>query len=181
MATLGAQLMVKALSHTQVEKLFRPWWDSVEDHLIYALVIMSLMVLPTAIIINIPLNCNYCQTIKTTNLCCDSFINSLPDPKLNWKWVMKECTLNGSVSPAILYFPYILLFIAFSLFVLEKFFKKSFKNSKKLENLYVIYMSMKSERDHREERKDNAHQRNLLEIKESLKSSGAFFTSYVLK
>ena len=93
---------------------------------------------------------------------------------------MKECTLNGSVSPAMLYFPYVLLLMAFSLFVLEKFFKKSFKNSKKLENLYVIYMSMKSERDHREERKDNAHQRNLLEIKESLKSS-TFFTSYVFK
>ena len=94
---------------------------------------------------------------------------------------MKECTLNGSVSPAILYFPYILLLMAFSLFVLEKFFKKSFKNSKKLENLYLIYMSMKSETDHKEERKDNEQQRNLLELKESLRSSGTFFTSYVFK
>ena len=71
--------------------------------------------------------------------------------------------------------------MAFSLFVLEKFFKKSLKNIKKLENLYLIYMSMKSEADHSEGRKDNANLRKLIEIKESLKSSSTFFTSYVFK
>ena len=181
MATLGAQLMVKALSHTQAEKLFRPWWDSVEDHLIYALVIMSLIVLPTAIIISTPITCNYCQTISNIPLCGDHFNNSLPDPQLSWKWVMKECTLNGSVSPFLLYFPYILLLMAFSLFVVEHFFKKSFNNSRKLESLYMVYMNMKSHTEHKEERNGNEIQRQLIEVKENLKNSRTFFRSYIFK
>ena len=181
MATLGAQLMVKALSKTQAEKLFRPWWDSVEDHLIYALVILSLIVLPTAIVISTPLNCNFCQTINSTNLCGDSYTNALPDPKLSWKWLMKECTLNGSVSPFMLYFPYILLMMALSLFLVEKFFKKSFENSKKLEDLYLVYLNMKSQSHQSEEKDVSEASRNLIEVKESLKSSGMFFKSYIFK
>eukprot|EP00092_Neocalanus_flemingeri_P029787 GFUD01032340.1.p1 GENE.GFUD01032340.1~~GFUD01032340.1.p1 ORF type:complete len:421 (-),score=105.96 GFUD01032340.1:18-1202(-) len=141
---------------------------------------MSLIVLPTAIVISTPLNCNYCQTINNTHLCGDH-TNTLPDPKLNWKWVTKECTLNGSVSPFMLYFPYILLLMAFTLFILEKFFKKSFKNSSKLENLYTIYMNIKSQTDPREEGHGNDIQRKLIEATENLKNSGTFFRSYVFK
>ena len=173
--------MVKALSRTRAEKLFRPWWDSVEDHLIYSLVILSLIVLPTAIVISTPLTCNYCQTINNHHLCGEQFVNNLTDPRLNWKWVMKECTLNGSVSESLLYFPYLLLLMAFSLFVIEHFFKKFFKNSKKVENLYLIYSHLKNQYDSKAERnKDDKHE-NLLEVKENVKKSGLFFYSYVFK
>ena len=180
MASLGAQLMVKALSHTQAEKLFRPWWDSVEDHLIYALVILSLIVFPTAIIISTPINCNFCQTIKSTPLCGSNYSNTSPDPNLNWKWVMKECTLNGSVSPFMLYFPYILLFMAFSLFLVENFFKKSFKNSKKLEDLFLVYMNIKNQKTY-EEQGFIETQRHLIEVKERITKCSMFFKSYLFK
>ena len=171
--------MVKAISQTQAEKLFRPWWDSVEDHLVYGLVTLSLIVLPTAIIISTPLTCNFCKTISNISMCGENFTNKLPDPKLNWKWVMKECTLNGSVSRFMLYFPYILLFMAFSIYFIEHIFKKMFKNSQKLENLHMVFKSIKSQDEASE---DKCMSRGkLFEVKENLRTSNTFFASYIFK
>ena len=41
MATLG-DTMVKALfGQTEAEKTFRPWWDNLEDVLVYGLIILG--------------------------------------------------------------------------------------------------------------------------------------------
>ncbi len=41
MATLGEALVSKVLGHTAAEKAFRPWWDDLEDYLIYGLVTLG--------------------------------------------------------------------------------------------------------------------------------------------
>ena len=60
MAAVGAALMGKVLGHSEAEKAFRPWWDSLEDYLIYGLVMIGVVMVPTAIISGTPLDCNYC-------------------------------------------------------------------------------------------------------------------------
>ena len=61
MAAIGAALMGRVLGHREAEKAFRPWWDSLEDYLIYSLVMLAVVLVPTAIIIGTPLDCNFCQ------------------------------------------------------------------------------------------------------------------------
>ena len=50
MAAIGTALMRKVLGHSAVEKAFRPWWDTLEDYLIYSLVMLGLILVPTTII-----------------------------------------------------------------------------------------------------------------------------------
>ena len=40
MAAIGSLLMNKVLGHSDAEKAFRPWWDTLEDILIYSLVLL---------------------------------------------------------------------------------------------------------------------------------------------
>ena len=70
MAAVGAALLSKVLGHSQAEKAFRPWWDSLEDYLIYGLVMIGVVLVPTAIITGTPLDCNFCQRD-----CCGGNIN----------------------------------------------------------------------------------------------------------
>ena len=41
MATLGASLVTEVLGHSAAEKAFRPWWDILEDYLLYGLITLG--------------------------------------------------------------------------------------------------------------------------------------------
>ena len=72
MAAVGTALLSRVLGHSQAEKAFRPWWDSLEDYLylIYCLVMIGVGLVPTAIVTGTPLDCNFCQRD-----CCGGNIN----------------------------------------------------------------------------------------------------------
>ena len=61
MATLGATIISNVFGQTDAEKAFRPWWDNLEDFLIYGLIMLGLIVMPTAIINSTPLYCTLCK------------------------------------------------------------------------------------------------------------------------
>ena len=48
MAAIGAALMEKVNGHSEAEMAFRPWWDRLEDYLIYGLVMIGIVLVPTA-------------------------------------------------------------------------------------------------------------------------------------
>ena len=54
---------MSTLSHTDQEKMFRPWWDNLEDFVIYGLISLGLIVLPTQIFQGTPLFCTICSTV----------------------------------------------------------------------------------------------------------------------
>ena len=41
MAALAGDLSRKILGHSDAAKAFRPWWDTLEDNLLYAFVVMG--------------------------------------------------------------------------------------------------------------------------------------------
>ena len=41
MASLGASLVNEVLGHSTAEKTFRPWWDILEDYLLYGLITLG--------------------------------------------------------------------------------------------------------------------------------------------
>ena len=41
MASIGNALVGKILGHSAAEKAFRPWWDNLEDFLVYGLVMLG--------------------------------------------------------------------------------------------------------------------------------------------
>jgi len=60
------------------------------------------------------------------------------NPGFNAWWTKKYCTYNGSVKAFLLYFPYFILLIALTLFVVEKIFQRGFKSSEKINKLYQL-------------------------------------------
>jgi len=137
MATIGSLLMNNVLGHSEAEKAFRPWWDTLEDILIYSLVVLGVITVPTAIITGTPLDCSpchgaHCQTGGET------FYNNETLPGFNLWWVKKFCTMNGSVNPFMLYFPYFLLLTALALVFIERVFTKAFHAGTKLEKFYSL-------------------------------------------
>lgn len=137
MAAIGTLLMNKVLGHSEAEKAFRPWWDTLEDILIYSLVVLGVITVPTAIITGTPLDCSPCHQ----DHCVAGgkvFTNNDTVPGFNLWWVKKFCTMNGSVDPFMLYFPYFLLLIALSLVFIERVFSKAFHAGTKLEKFYSL-------------------------------------------
>ena len=137
MATIGSLLMNNVLGHSEAEKAFRPWWDTLEDILIYSLVVLGVITVPTAIITGTPLDCSPCHGAH----CMaggEIFYNNDTLPGFNLWWVKKFCTMNGSVNPFMLYFPYFLLLTALALVFIERVFTKAFHAGTKLEKFYSL-------------------------------------------
>jgi len=194
MAAVGSFLMGRLLGHSEAEKAFRPWWDSLEDNLIYGLVLVGLIVVPTAIIMGTPLDCNFCQAdhCQTDE---ETFTNNLTDPKFNAWWVKKYCTMNGSVEPFMLYFPYFLLFIAIVLYTVERVFLRVFQAGLKLETFYKFLVKeniLGGEQNNKEQAAETTEGKvvaidavdggkEAIEIKQSFKGNNNYFLSYMVR
>ena len=94
------------------------------------LITPGLIVFPTAMISSTPLWCTDC----TKGLCEDeSKISQHPNGTLikgphNAWWLKQYCTLDPkTVDQFLLYFPYVLLIVALTLFVIERVFNSFFK------------------------------------------------------
>ena len=183
MAAIGAALMGKVLGHSEAEKAFRPWWDSLEDYLIYGLVMIGIVLVPTAIITGTPLDCNYCQK----DFCGENMTNvGKEDPQFNAWWVKKYCTYNGSVDAFLLYFPYFLLLVALILFAMEKLFQKVFNAGDKLEKFYSLLVKEQVFKvsDQDEEAACDINDAvdggvEAVELRYSFKHSASYFWSYL--
>ena len=66
---------MSTLSHTDQEKMFRPWWDNLEDFVIYGLISLGLIVLPTQIFQGTPLFCTICTTVTGTTMNANNTTN----------------------------------------------------------------------------------------------------------
>lgn len=183
--------MGKVLGHSEAEKAFRPWWDSLEDFLIYGLVLLGIVLVPTAIITGTPLDCNYCQadhcTSNGTNPQFNNQANGKENPGFNAWWVKKYCTMSGSVEPFMLYFPYFLLLIAMGLVFIERVFLKAFKAGTKLERFHSLLI-----REHvlevKPEPEDGVFSpdmtdggREAIELRQSFRGSSSYFYSYMMR
>jgi len=179
MASLGSALINKVFGHSEAEDAFRPWWDSLEDFLIYGLVMLGLLVVPTAMVMKTPLECTFCKD----DLCQDINItnNHANDPEYFEDWIKEFCTFNGSVDPFILYFPYIFLLVALVMVLMEKVFIAVFRSHHKLDRFYKLLLDQNVIKTG-EVKYTNTRAREVIEIEESFKSyENNYFMSYLVR
>lgn len=136
MEVVDGELIQQLLGHSKAEIVFRPWWDRVEDVLIYSLLMLGLVVAPTAMVLGSPLQCTLCKD----DLCQQQRFSELValDPGYCEDFVEEYCMVNGSVDSFLLYFPYILLVISLLMVGLEKTFIAVFRSTKRLEEFYNL-------------------------------------------
>ena len=199
MASLGNALVGRILGHSAAEKAFRPWWDTLEDYLVYGLVMLGLLTVPTSIITSgTPLDCNFCKGDICKGL-GEEFNKTPPagkedDPGFNAWWVKKYCT-QTAVDEFILYFPFILLLMALFLVLIENSFIKIFKAGLKLDMIYGLLVKDQL-LDAKNEKIDNVDEvdgtsaavaddlgntKAALEVSHSFTEVSNFFFSYLVR
>ena len=55
MAALGSALL-SSLGLTQAERAFRPWWDAIEDHIVYTIIILVCCILNQIVVLGLQLS-----------------------------------------------------------------------------------------------------------------------------
>ena len=139
----------KAFGLSQAQKAFHPWWDSLEDYLLYGLIMIGLMVMKTEMVTSTSLDCNYCQSeYNCTGYDGRSYRNQRPDPGYNIKWVKQFCTYeSGAVDDLVLFYPYLLLTMGISLLLSQKLTARIFTSSRKMNMLYKFVAEVWSGND----------------------------------
>ena len=59
--------MGRVVTHSKAEMAFHPWWDDMEDYMVYGLVMVGIVLIPSAIVTGTPLDCNFCPNKDSTN------------------------------------------------------------------------------------------------------------------
>ncbi len=73
MAAIAGDLTKSILGQTDAAKAFRPWWESMKDGLMYAMVVMGMVTLPMTFLSGTPLDCTIHPALWTisTNVTYD--------------------------------------------------------------------------------------------------------------
>jgi len=147
--------------------------------LIYGLVMLGLIVVPTAMVMDSPLECTFCKD----DLCNDLNITNKgeDDPEYFEDWVKEFCTFIGSVNPFILYFPYILLLIALVMVLMEKIFIAVFRSHHKLDRFYKLLLDQNVIKTG-EVKYTRTRAREVIEIEKRFKSfENNYYQSYLVR
>ena len=177
MAQIGNQLMSQLFGHSKAEKAFRTWWDVLEDYMIYSLVALGLLVMPTSMITSSQLDCTLC--INATNYCGETPDAPYEGSELNIWFVKQACTFNGSVGSFMLHFPFVLLIIALVLFGIERAFTVLRKEGTKHDILYAVLVQRKVIQE--EEVGDEVDGRHIAEVKQSFSHSRGYYYCYLIR
>ena len=140
---------------------------------------LGLLVVPTSMVMETPLECTYCKG----DLCSDLNVsnNGESDPEHFEDWVKEFCTFNGSIDPFILYFPHILLVIALVMVLMEKIFIAVFRSHHKLDRFYKLLTDQNVIRTG-EVQYTSSRAREVIEIEERFKSfENNYYQSYLIR
>jgi len=177
MATLGTALM-GALGHSDEEKMFRPWWDALEDFVIYGLIMLGLIVSPTTIFNGTPLYCTLCRLPGQ----CGPNSTAEADPGHHVYYVKEFCT-QATISRFTQYFPYILLLVAFLLAGIERFFDKIFATGHQITEFHSLLAQSAKSSVITEDSQTSSVEDNIqmVEVRQSFKHGSHFYVSYLLR
>ena len=141
-STASEDLMKKAFELSKAEKAFHPWWDNMEDYLVYGLIMIGLAVVRTEMLTSTSLDCNYCKDDFCKDYEGETYQNNMTeDPGISVKWVKQFCTydpVGGAVDHLVLFYPYVLLSMGLSLLLTQRTLSRGRTYSKKMNQLYTF-------------------------------------------
>lgn len=183
MAALAGDLSKQILGHSDAAKAFRPWWDNLEDSIMYAFVVIGLILLPMTFLSGTPVACAVHP---------DSWAGNYTSPNLSYEggevtkyarllrgYAKKYCT-EMYVSPFLLYYPFIMMIIPMVLVCIERFFIGFYNSEERLEVLYssLVKTSLGRE-DVANMEKENV--KNSHEIQQTFRNSSGCHDSYLYR
>ena len=184
---LAKDLMNKVLGHTGVKQAIRPWWNIWKDYCVVGVVILSIIVLPTSIFNDTPLDCNWCQKgYNALNKCETNYTNNATykeKPNYTEEFVKKYCTYEY-VDDYHLYFPYLHLCIGLLLFIMEPFFLSCCGFRMKLDAFFKL-MKSKSFSDGTmpttEDKESTELKKMAVKVAQSFRQSSTYYNLYIIR
>lgn len=165
MAMVGAAIL-GAFSHSAAEKAFRPWWDAIEDHIVYTIVALAIIVAPSSMIFASPLACQYCQYCGWQS----------EEKAFNQQFVNKYCVHNG-LHPFVVWFPHVLLLVGALLVLIDRPFVAILFKSFNVDEMYRLLVLDEPHRTLQDlDRKKNAY-----EVQSCMYNCGRYYAAFLLR
>ncbi|XP_023339347.1 uncharacterized protein LOC111709704 isoform X2 [Eurytemora carolleeae] len=174
MAALAGDLSRVILGQSDAAKAFRPWWDYLEDYLMYSFVLMSLVTLPMTFLSGNPVDC----AIHSQYWYNDT--GKVPQYTRYIQAYSKKYCTETNISVFLLYLPFSLLLAPIFLTAVEKLFIRCFNCEKKLDQFYSLLVKESlctEEVGHLA----NENIKELHEIKQAFRNSSGCYKSYLYR
>ena len=170
MAAIAGELSKQIKGHSEGEKGFRPWWDTVEDNLLYAFVMLGMVSLPMTFFSKTPIECTPHP---------DTWEN-YTSPKGLTRFYPKVYCTEMMIEPFLLYLPFTLLMVPMVLTAIEKTYVILYQVEDKMNKFYSLLVkeSLNNE-DVYNLAKDNV--KDCHELEQAFKTSNACYSSYLYR
>lgn len=176
MAQLAGDLSKAIMGQSDAEKAFRPWWDHLEDKLLYFFVVMSMVTLPMTFLSNTPLDC----TIHSSLWPAANSTVKLPSHVRFVQGYAKKYCMETHLSPFLLYLPFILLLAPLILTSCEKIFILIYSTESKLEEFYSLLVKDSLGRED-VSMLETENIRDVHEIRQAFRQSSCCYLSYLYR
>ena len=174
MATISAvsKDLFQSLTLSKSEKAFHPWWDTLENFILYGMITTAIMVLQTDVMKGTSMDCTFCQKDY-----CESngltYNNSQADPGFDGKWVRQQCS-SPALDP-VRYYPYILMAQAIVLLVCKRGTPRLFTSGKKMSKFYEFVTAVL------EEDTDQDFDVDAIHVKDLFRNSCDYYYGYLFQ
>ncbi|XP_059090515.1 uncharacterized protein LOC131886258 isoform X2 [Tigriopus californicus] len=191
--TLEGDVRKSLLDRTDAEKVFRPWWDTVEDMLLNCLIALGFLTLPTAYVTGNPVECVLHPNLwNKTSLWSNPlgvghlYQDEYEEESMGYPvgtvrithWYVKRYCTEKFVSKFVFYFPYILLIVPLTLVLVDRIFIKTFAAGNKIKQFYELLVEDSLRREDVDSL-SRENMKNLHEIMQSFRFSNVCYWSYL--
>lgn len=181
MAAVAGDLSKQILGQSDAAKTFRPWWDNLEDGILYSLVVMGMITLPMTFLTGTPLDCTIHPSLWFNNFTDYPFgPEEVPKYSRYMRTYSKKYCTEMHVSPFLLYFPFTLFLIPLVIVFIEKCFIAAYNADTKLETFYDCLIKASLERED-VAMLEEENIKNTYEIQQAFRNSSACYYSYLYR
>ena len=164
----------KSFTVSRAEKAFQPWWDTLENYILYFIMMTAILVLQTDVVKGTTMDCTFCQENYCRDANGQTYNNTLEDPKFNWKWIRQECSAP-ELDP-VRYYPYILIVQAILLLVSKRVTLRFFISERKMNKLYEFVTAV-----FWEEKTDKEFDVDVMNVKNMFRDSCDYYYGYLFQ
>ncbi len=169
MAAVAGELSKQIKGHSEGAACFRPWWDTVEDNVLYAFVVLGMIALPVSFFSKTPVECT---------LHPDRWDNVTSAPGLARLYPKTFCA-ETKIEPFVSYLPFTILLVPIVLTAVEKAYVVLYKVEAKMNKFHSLLVKESLEAGEDVLALASENVRDCHEIEQEFKASSGCHASYV--
>ena len=180
-SAVSKDIFTKTLTLSKAEKAFKPWWNTLENYILYSVIMIAVMVVQTDVKKGTSMDCTFCQSSSEKNYCRDyngsTFNNTRADPKFSFKWVRQQCSSPGL--DLVRYYPYIIIVQGIILLVTKRLTSRVFTSREKMKKWFEFVSAVWEDKTDQGAREDFTI--DAIHMKDQFRSSCDYYYGCILQ